>query len=444
MIILVGSTTLIPSCTTKKMIKKASKFEQSGMHSDAAEIYYQVLLRKKTNIDALTGLKRSGEFTLGAKLSQFNRAYNEQKNKEAVHYYLDAQAYHEKIKRVGVQLNFPSFYTEYYNEVKDIYLEDKYFEGMNYLNNEAFVQAERAFREIIKIQPTYKDTKEKLNIAVFEPIYRESLVLMENGKYREAYFKIDNIITNLGTYKDSHDLRRECLDKGSVSIAINPVKNSSNQRGIETQIENMIIVGIQNQNNPFIKLIDQTKSSRDITAKSTVLYAAPDATLFIEIVAFSYNAGKLGEETKTGYLKKRVKYKNPETERDEYRTEYDKVTYKEFQMSRSVELQISFRLINERRGEILRTGSRTLRAIDNIHFARYDGNKENLVPGYWKNRNTQSEEDIIRDNRNDVQNLQSLLNARNQIKDFNTLSSEVYNNSTAFVASEINKFVLEN
>lgn len=448
LLLVLTGITLFSSCVTRRLVKKAEKLEEQGMYVDASELYYQALQRNRTHEKALIGMRRSGEFTISRMLSDFNRAYNEQRNQEAVNYYLRAKAYHERIKRVNVELNFPSFYHDYYNEVKNIFLEDKYFEGMNHLQNESFVQAEQAFREIVRVQPNYRDVAEQLNIAVFEPIYRESLALMDNGKYREAYFKLENIINNLGTYKDSHDLRRESLQKGSITIAIAPVKNSSTQRGIERNIENEIITQIQNQNNPFIKLIDQTRptsSARSTSsAGSSVRFAAPDATLYCEIVSFNYNAGKLAEKTVPGYLKRRVKVKNQETGRDEYRTEYDKVTYKEFNMTRTINMNISFRLINDRSGHILKTGSKTLRAADNIHFARFDGNNDNLVPGYWENKSSSSDKDEIRDNRRAVQELQSLLSARDRIKTFESLATEIYTNSSAFVATEINTFVINN
>jgi hypothetical protein len=449
MFLLLGAGIVFSSCATRKMLKKAAKMEETGLYPEAAELYYQVLVRKKDNIDAIAGLKRAGEFTLGRKLSDFNRAYNEQKNKEAVHYYLDAQAYHERVKKVGIELNFPSFYTDYYNEVKDIYLQDKYFEAMNYLQNEAFTQAENALREIVRIQPNYRDAKDQLNIAIYEPVYREALNLMDNGKFRDAYFRFQNIISNMGSYKDVHDLQREALDKGSVTIALSAVKNSSSKSSIETNIENEIINSIQSLNNPFIKLVDQTKSQSGVAARnareqSSIRFAAPDATLFCEINSFNYDAGRLKETNQRGYLKKRVKYKNPETDKTEYRTEYDKVDYKEFQMSRSVQMTISFRLINERSGEILSSGTRNINSVDEIHYATYGGNHNNLVPGYWKSKSSNSDEDVIRDNRRDVRALQELLSGRTQIKTYESLAKEVFTNSSGFVAAEVNKFVLEN
>ena len=432
------------SCASKRFTRQASKMEEAGLFSDAAELYYRALLRKKTNIDAITGLKRTGELTLGTKLSDFNRAYNEQRNKEAVYYYLDAKAYYNKIRTVNVELNFPSYYYDYYSEVKNIFLEDKYFEAMNYLHTESFSRAEQCFKEIIEIHPNYRDVKEQLNIAIYEPVYRDCLLLINNRKYKEAYFKLKRITNKIGAYKDVYDLKNECLEKGTVIIAIAPIKNSSSRKSIEKNIKNEIINSIQKLNNPFIKLIDRTKLQISDNIHSTITFTVSDAVLYCEITSFNYNAGRLHETIQRGYLKKRVRYKNTETEKYEYRTEYDKITYKEFKMSRTIDINISFRLINERTKEILNSGLRTFKVYDNIHYATYGVNTNDLVPGYWGSRTSKNKEDVIKDNRRDVEELQNLFKARKTIRTYDALASETYNNVSEYIAYEVNKYVIEN
>lgn len=443
----ITSVILFESCATKRLLKQAAEFENAGLHAEAAESYYQVLRRDRTNIEAMTGLRRSGEFTLQRKLSAFNRAYNERKNQEAVSHYQDALSYFNRMKAVNVTLNFPSFYHDYYNEVKDVYLDDLYFEGMNLLQTDNFARAERTFRNILGLDPNYRDASEQLKIAVNEPKYRESLALMEGGNYRQAYFKLDEIIKDIGRYKDVHDLRRESLEKGTVSIAVAPIKNSSSTRNIERSLENEIITRIQNLENPFLKLIDYSQMQEVVRRREStavVGFTAPTATLFCEIVSFTYNAGRLSETKKTGWLRKRVRFTNSETGSTEFRNEYTKVQYSEFSMSRSVSMRISYRLINERTGQILNTGTRNFSASDNIHYADYDGDNDNLVPGYWKYRLVSSSEDVINDNARDVRALQGLLNARKSIKTYNSLLSEAYDESSAFVAAEIHSYVLGN
>ncbi len=422
-------------CQTKIYTKKALKMEALGQYADAADMFYYAVQAKRTNVEALAGLKRCGQMTLSKKLSEFNQAYNDSKNKEAVYFYQDAKAYYEKLNAVGVSLNFPSFYDEYYQEVKDTYLEDRYYEGSKLLSDERFSEAETIFKEIQKLQANYKDSKDKLIVAVNEPKYREGLRLMEANQYRKAYYIFDEIINNAGSYKSSYDLKSECLTKGTITIAIEKIKNQSGTSGIDAQLESKIINRIQAANNPFIKLVD-TKTS------SAIKY--PDARLYVEIPKFVYNRGQNKEEEKRGYLKKTIKVLNKETDTYETKTEYSKVVYKEYAMSRSVDMNINFRLIDGKTSVIHTSSTKSSTASDNVHYAKYDGDSKNLVPGYWKSRTSTNSEDIIKDSSREVSALQDLLKARTQIKDYNTLSNEALDECAAVVTNAVLRYVNNN
>lgn len=430
------------SCASKRYTKKGLKLEALGQYSDAADMFYQAVSIKRTNIEAFAGLKRTGQMTLSKKLSVFNQAYNNENNKEAVYYYQEAKSYYDKITSLGVELNFPSFYEEYYNEVKDTYLEDRYYEGSKFLDDEKFGQAESIFREIIKLQENYKDAKDKLITSVNEPKYREGLRMMENQQYRQGYYVFDGIIKNAGAYKSSYDLKSECLTKGTMTISISPIKNNSGTSGLESILESKIISGIQNKNNPFIKLVDsqnlsgKTFSSSGETQSNQVL---PSAILYCEITKFVYNSGTNKETEKRGYLRKKVKVLNRESGEYETKTEYDKITYKEYKMTRTVDMTVTYKLVNGRTNEIYKTNSKTIQTRDDIYYAKFTGDVNNLVPGYWKDIKTSSPEDNINDNTNAINELKSLLNARSQIKDYNTLSGE----ATDGVAVEVSQAVVD-
>lgn len=420
--------------------------ESLGQYSDAADMFYQAVVIKKTNVEALDGLKRTGQMTLSKKLSDFNQAYNNQNNKEAVYYYQDAKAYFDKISAVGVQLNFPYFYNDYYNEVKDNYLEDMYFEGSTLLDQENFSQAETIFRSIVKLQENYKDSKDKLIVAVNEPKYREAVRLMENAQPRKAYYIFDEIIKNAGVYKSSHELKAECLTKGSITISVAEIKNLSSNVGIESILGSKIITNIQASGNPFIKLIDTQKSGKTLESidSQTAKQITPNAILYCEITKLDYNKGQIQETEKRGYLRKKVKVLNQETGVYETKTEYDKVTYMEYKMSRTVDITITYKLVNARTNEIYFTNSKTIQSRDEIYYAKYTGDINNLVPGYWKDIKIASPEDIINDNEKALAELKTLLNARSVIKENTTLTGEALDASAIEISNAVNNYVLEN
>jgi len=426
---------ILGGCASQRYTKKATKLEAMGQYYEAAELYYQAIKIKNTNIEAFAGLKRTGQMSLSKKLSNFNQSYNNQNNKEAVYLYEDARDYYNKISGVGIDLNFPSFYKDYYEEVKNIFLENQYYEGSTLLTEEKFAQAETIFKEIVRLQPNYKDSKDKLITATYEPKYRDAQQKMDIGKYRQAYYAFDGIIKGAGAYKNSYDLKAESLKQGTITIVIEKFKNLSGSSGIDNNLESKVITDIQNFNNPFIKLI---YSDTQIRASET------NFSLYCEISKFTYNKGELKTTEKKGYLRKKVKVLNRETEEYEYKTEYDKVTYYEYEMSRTLNMNFMFKLIDKRTGEIKVTSSKNITTRDDIHYAKYSGDRKNLVPGHWKYLKTSSSEDYVNDKYADTNRLNSLLDSRSQIKDYNTLSTEAINEAAAIISNEVNNYVNEN
>ncbi|HPG72768.1 MAG TPA: hypothetical protein PLM49_00645 [Bacteroidales bacterium] len=423
------------SCLSTRLTKKGSKMEEAGMYADAAELYYQAVVAKPTNVDAKMGMKRTGQRVLEKKLSAFNKAYNEGNNKEAVYNFKDADDYYNKITGIGVELNFPGFYREYYDEVKDIYLADKYVEANKYLDAANFTDAERLFREIVSLQPNYKDAKEKLNISVYEPVYREAQIKMDNKLYRTAYYHYDRIIKEYGNYKDSYDLRAECLKKATLTLAIYPVENKSSTSGINATLEAGILKAIQEKQNPFLTLIEASSQ----TGQGNMARPVADISLYTSVTAFTYEKGTLNKTEKRGYLKKTRQVKDEEGNTKTV-TEYDKVVYNEFNMGRSVKISFTYRLIRNKTGEIIGTNSHSFVSEDRIAYAEYSGNSKNLVPGYWKSASSSSQEDVIHDNQKDVKALQELLNGRKVIKDYNTLTGEIIEVSSSRIADAVNNY----
>ena len=81
------------SCSgTKKMTKKAVAFEQQGMYSEASAYYLLALERKRTNIDAAMGLKRTGQLVMDDYLADFFKSHTANDSKASVYRLLQAAA----------------------------------------------------------------------------------------------------------------------------------------------------------------------------------------------------------------------------------------------------------------------------------------------------------------------------------------------------------------
>ena len=63
------------SCNgAKAYVKKARKMEEAGMNEQAAAHYMTALRKKPDNLDALTGLKRTGQIVLAQHFATFDEA----------------------------------------------------------------------------------------------------------------------------------------------------------------------------------------------------------------------------------------------------------------------------------------------------------------------------------------------------------------------------------
>lgn len=431
LILLVGA-----SCTHKRFAKKASKFEEQGMYQEASDLYYQSLIAKRSYIDAQVGLKRTGQRVVDKMYSNFMTAYNQGNNKEAVYHYLEAEAFENKLQQVDIDLVVPPYYEEYYNEVKGTYLDDQYFEGVKELNSEDFSSAERIFSEIVRIEPDYKDSKEKLNIAIYEPKYRKAVQHMGNKKYRSAYYLFSDIISNFGNYKESVDLKNESQKAATIRIAIQDIKNHSNKSELSSQIKSKIINGLNQSNDPFLKVVEYDAASKSIRSSKATKSIQPDAIIKATIHSFNFDLGRLKKEVKRGYLEIKTSYKDSEG-KTKTKTSYKKVEYEELSMQRAAMIKFDVSMVDTRTNEILLTKSFNLNNKDAIHYATYDGKKQDLVPGYWKNKNTESDEDVIRSGYRDRKALQYLLNARTKIKTMDALSEELINEVSAQTVNKI-------
>lgn len=434
------------SCSHKRYTKKAAEFESQGMYQEATDWYYQALIAKRDYLEAQMGLKRTGQRVIDKTYGDFMSAYNQGNNKQAVYFFLEAEKFEKKLADMDIQLVVPPYYEEYYNEVKSTYLDDQYFSGVKKLNDEDFSGAEKIFREIVTIDAAYKDSKEKLNISIYEPKHRQASNYMGNKKYRTAYYIFEDIIKNYGNYKESVDLKNECQEKATIRIAVQDIKNHSSKPELSSQIKSKIISGLNSSNDPFIKIVEMPKTSTSrlstsgVSRESTLTKSIqPDAIVKGTIHSFTYDMGRLQKEDKRGYLEVKTQYKDSEGN-TKTKTSYDKVSYQEFKMQRSVIMKFDVTMVDTRTSEILMTKSFNLTNKDAIHYAKYEGKKSALIPGYWKNKNTNSDEDVISNSRSERRELQELLKSRQKIKTFEALSSELLDEVTSNTVDNIVKY----
>jgi len=433
---------LIAGCASKRNVKKAAKFEEAGLYQDAAEYYYIAVKKKASNVDAKLGLRKTGQQTLDKKLSDFSLAYKQSDYQKSVYNYLEADNYYNKIKGVGVELSFPEYYKEYYEEAKGDYLNKKYIDGLDKLNREDFSSALTVFEEIRKIDANYKDVKEQLIIARYEPMYRDANQYLDNNLFRKAYYAFDNIIKGAGTYKQSVTLKEVALNKGTITILITDLDFSMYlYKSASVTITSKLKSQLGKSENPFIRVIDQSAINSSIYENGQISLKAANlagikAVFVGEINRATEKKGKPKRTEKRGYIKEIKKVKNDKGEEIE-KPEYHKTTYYEIETDNSATLEINYKLVSTENNEILISDLINITRSDEMHYVTFSGEKNKLVPGYWKSMDRKSPEDVIKDNSRDVSNLRDLLNNKQEIKSTSELLNEAYNQAVQQIYKKI-------
>ncbi len=436
---------LITSCASKRFVKKAVKFEEAGLYEDAAEYYYQAVLKKDSNVDGKLGLRKTGQMTLDRKLADFTQAYKQADYKKAVYNYLDAKKYFDKVTAVRVELDFPEYHKEYYEEAKGDYLNKKYADGVDKLNREDFAEALIVFEEIKKIDAEYKDVQELYITAKYEPMYRDAAQYLETGLYRTAFYTYQSIISGAGTYKQSVALKDEAQEKGTITILVSDLSYSGyKMRETAGSVTSNLKAQLSRLNNPFLRIIDPSSLDVNIYENGQMNMQAANlagikAVLTGAVTDVKAINGRLEKSEKRGYLKTVVKSKDKEG-KEISTVKYTKTSYLEYKQRNRAELDLNFKVVSTEDNSVMLSDALNLSDSDRIHYATYGGDKKKLIPGYWKYKSKKSSEDVKKDNKSDIRKLQNLLKADKSIKSSSALLNELIGKSVKEVTTKIDKY----
>ncbi|MBN2165846.1 MAG: hypothetical protein JW717_06170 [Marinilabiliaceae bacterium] len=452
LLITIGIT--LTNCASKKFAKQANKYAQAGLYKDAAEMYYKSVAANNNNIDAKMGLQRSGQLLLQEKIDAFKTNYDNNAIKEAVYSFIDADSYYNKVKMVGVALIFPEEHRVYYNEVKEKYLGKRYESAMQALDIEDFASSEQVFNEILSIDPTYKDSKANWTIAKFEPLYRQGINEFNSKRFRTSYYSFDNILKGTGVYKESNIYKNKSLENALITIAIAPFYTSTYQNNyISSTLNKQILKNLNQIQSPFYKAVADpviallpTNGKRSrlhdlipfINANKKKIKAK--AILTGSIIRFNTEQGSLISTTKKGYIKRTFAYIDKTSGEKKNKTIYDKTTYKELRQNSKSTIEFEYSIIEVSTGMIILSDIFNITKNDDIHYATFDGNIKDLVPGNWKYSDKNSPIDIINDNNNAVKELNQLFSANKQIKPAQNLTSEIIDEISQNIMASLIKY----
>jgi len=434
-------------CTgSKSLSKKAGKLEEAGLYSDAAMFYYNSLLKNNNNIDARIGLTKTGQRVLNDKLDDFSKAKAMGETKEAVYDFLDAMAFYDKVERLGIELEYPNYFNDDFEAEKLKYVKGLYEESNELMAERKFDQANGLLKEIERLLPGYKDVSDLKNTAVNEPIYLEGVEHFDAGRYRLAYYELDQVYLNDPNYKDVAILRDECLDLGKFPVAIGEFDNSSSRKGMEKRLKAFVITELSAIDDPFLRIVERENLEMVLEEQRMNLSGIVDESTAVEVgnllgakaiitgtlISYNEKAGKLRVNEKNGYEAYRVKLYSKEEDRHYYQTRYKPVTYKEYYNANEVTLSFQYKAISLETGEVLFSNISKKKMTDDVYYAGYSGEATKLYP---------ANKDGVATGRSDKARLLSLLRADRTLSSVEELANKGFSAIASDLSSELNRLM---
>ena len=439
---------IVSGCASQRYAKLALKNEQAGLYEDAAELYLKSIIADKENVNAKLGAKKNGQLALDDKLAKFSKAYAGGESRNAVYSYLGAKDFYQKFSQNGVKLDFPDAYNEQYNDVKRILVEEKYKQGIRLLNEEKFAESEPIFKEILNLENGYKDVTELWKTSHYEPLYRQGKAFFDNKFYRKAYYNFNTIVKETGEYKEAVQLKQDALNAAAFPISVRLFENYNSSPAFGYNLRSLIVSSIINSGNPFLKIVDKVTSQNALNSILGGINNVNNIQLGKEfgikavftgkVINYRTMPGNLVRNEMKGYNK--VAKSVVENGQTVTKFDYQKIIYNEFSQQNTVNCTFKYQLISTETNAILVTDEITLSKTDLVHYAIYEGDYRNILPGYWSSNPRRSDENQINTNSNDIYNLQTLFKANRNIKTTDRLSEELAREISDRTAEKIINF----
>lgn len=442
--------TALACSPAKTYTKKGKKLAEAGVHDEASFAFMMALANDRTHVDARIGLRNSAQKALNVYLDKFFRAHNEGQLKDAVYSFRKADKFYKDVTFYGVEIEMPTYYSTYYAEDLQNYLQERYKQGNSFLEQKKFREAELEFKEISQLDPDYKDVDALKKMSVVIPTYDAALVFFEARNYRKAYLNFDQVHSLQVNYKDVANLRRVAKERATITVAVLPFENSTSY-AYPITINSYIISDLAGANNEFIVVIDRENTEKLIKEQKLSLANNSNENLAVvagelmgakailtgKVLDFGVQHPNMRHHERTGYESYQEKVYNPATKKMELQTRYRKVMYSEFQGESAVRLKVQYQLISTESGTVLASDVVEHQERDEVRYISYEGNARNLVAGSWKSRNEALPTDKIYSSNSQRREVQGLLNAKRDFKPINEMMVSMQNRISNRVINQV-------
>ena len=443
-----GLTMSFSSCNgAKSYVKKAKKMEEAGMMEQAAAHYMTALRKKPSNLDAITGLKRTGQIVLQKHFADFDEAVIRNDRKTAISSFQEADKYFEQVKSLGVTLIFPAEKRTMFESVKNAHVQEIYVEGSDHLENLRYAEALEIFEKIEELVPGFKDAKELGDYCYCKPRYDEADEHIGNEMYRSAHKLYSEIVARDASYEDAQKKLQEALEAGKYTIALMNFKNGTTTANVQNKLSAYVEQSLMESADPFLTIVDRESLELILQEQHLELSGLTSgaeleigsllgakAILKGTVMDCSYSKTSLHQENKSGFEKYRVEKINSEGKKY-YETKYRPTSYRTYSQSGSLNMSFNLKLISMETGTVLKSEIVLVALTDQISYAYYGGNKDNLYPARM---NGAVDSSVSGHNL-----LVQLIGARKDLKNENSMVDDATKNLASKVQSVVESILLQ-
>jgi len=411
---------LVSSCAYKKYTKQANRYEVAGLYESALGQYIKALKKKPDYIDARIGLIRMSTRYSEQLSEQIERSYAALDDDGVVSYYLKLRDLRAQVAPYDMDITIDDRVEGQFKESKTRFLSNKYSQAETLMDEEKFAEAAILFDQVLLVDPVYENANQLSKYCKCEPIYRQAVLNMTNGKYRTAYAQFGRVLNLDNGFKDASDLRQEALNKGVLTVAFLDVRNAYGHRQLANMMVAEVKTLIQRHNDPFLRMVDlnQTEAlieeqkralANNLDLKSSIIPVR--AHLACRINDVNMQKSKFKEVKMKGFLRE---VKSDKT------VVYHKIYYYDCEQTAQAWAQVSYDLTSTSTGLIVLSGVASAFAKDAIHYIYYknDSRDLNIRTGSWDDEKKpfDSAVDYVSDTFLSASSISSLVQARRSLK----------------------------
>lgn len=435
------------SCSgSKALTKRGAQMEEAGLYEEAANFYFNALLRNNSNVDARIGLTNTSRRVLNDRLDQFSRHRAMEEHQQAYSAFQHAVQYKERMDRLGIGLEIPNHYAEDFETSKGILVRNLYKEGNDLMAERRFEEAKALFKRVQQMEPGYKDVESLKGVARNEPLYQRATAYFDEGRYRQAFFELDKIHSHDPDYRDVAVLREECLNLGRYPIAMSPFENASGVRDVEKRVYAYFVTALSQINDPFLRIVERGNMETILDEQRLSLSGVVDqntatqvgnllgakALISATVLTYSSRPGRMSVTPKDGFESYSVKLYDAATEKHYFETRYKPVKYNEYFQRNEVRVSVQYKAISLESGELLFSRIVERSSEDQMYYAAYDGEVNRLLPA--------GPSGVLTSNR-DRNQLQNLIRAPRTIKSIDELTNSAFDSLTKELQKDLLAFL---